>query len=308
MKRRVDFVQVADGEVVATPVVWSGTWARAADLAALTKPRLNLLVVATAFAGFYLAADRPLPSWALFHTIAGTWLVAAAAAAFNQVYERDTDGLMRRTRERPVPAGRLDAATAARFARVLAIAGLAELAFGANLLAALVALVTLLSYTLLYTPLKRVTAFSTVVGGIPGGLPPVIGWAAARNALSLEAAVLFGIVFLWQMPHFLAIAWICRDDYRRAGIPMLPVVEPEGVITAAQVVLYSAVLLPTSLLPAVTGLAGRDYLVAALVLGAIFLLVALAFARARDLRAARRLFLASVVYLPLLWTAMLLNH
>jgi len=283
-------------------------WQRAADFVELTKPRLNLLVVSTSVAGLYMAATDPLPASLLFHTTLGTWCVAGAAAAFNQVYERDTDALMRRTRHRPVPDGRMHPLTALRFAWLLACAGLVELALGANVLAAMVALVTLLSYTLVYTPLKRRTALSTLVGGIPGGLPPVIGWAAARGSLSLEAAVLFAIVFLWQMPHFLAIAWMCRDDYRRANIPMLPVVEPEGALTAVQVVLYSGVLVPASLLPGVIGLAGRAYLVAAVALGVGFLGLALEFARSRDLTAARRLFLGSVTYLPLMWTAMLLNH
>lgn len=293
---------------VAAPVVWATAPPRLADFVTLIKPRLNLLVVATAAAGFYLAADGPVSSWLLIHTVVGTALVASAAAAFNQVYERDTDALMRRTRHRPVPDGRMHPLPALRFAWLLACAGLVELALGANVLASMVALVTLLSYTLVYTPLKRRTALSTLVGGIPGGLPPVIGWAAARHSLSIEAAVLFAIVFLWQMPHFLAIAWMCRDDYRRANIPMLPVVEPEGALTAVQVVLYSGVLVPVSLLPGVVGLAGPAYLVAAAVLGAGFLGLALAFARSRDLPAARRLFLGSVTYLPLMWAAMLLNH
>ena len=283
-------------------------WDRAADFAALTKPRLNLLVVTTAFAGFYLAADRPLPLWLLFHTVVGTWFVAAAAAAFNQVYERDTDALMRRTCRRPIPDGRVQPLAAARFAWLLATAGLTQLALGANIVAAAVALVTLASYTLVYTPLKRHTALSTLFGGIPGGLPPVIGWAAARGSLSVQACALFGIVFLWQMPHFLAIAWMCRDDYRRANIPMLPVIEPAGRLTATQVVLYSAVLVPVSTLPAVGGLAGTTYLASAVFLGLGFFLLAVGFARARDSRAARRLFLGSVVYLPLLWAVMLLNH
>ncbi len=298
-------VQVA---AIAAPVVWSETAPRIADFVALTKPRLNVLVVATALAGFYLATDGPVDWWLLVHTVIGTWLVAGAAAAFNQVSERDIDALMRRTRRRPLPDGRMSVVTAQRFAWLLACAGFLELALGANLLASMVALATLLSYTLVYTPLKRHTALSTLIGGIPGGLPPVIGWTAARHSLSLEAAVLFGIVFLWQMPHFLAIAWMCRDDYRRANLPMLPVVEPEGTITAIQVVLYSGVLLPVSILPAVAGLAGGLYVAAAAPLGIGFLLLALDFARSRDLSAARRLFLGSVVYLPILWTAMLLNH
>ncbi len=293
---------------LAAPSVFVRAAPRVADFVTLTKPRLNLLVVATATAGFYLAVDGPVASWLLFHTVVGTWLVAGGAAAFNQVYERDTDALMRRTLGRPLPDGRMHPLTALRFAWLMSAAGLLELALGANLLACGVALVTLLSYTLVYTPLKRHTALSTLVGGIPGGLPPVIGWAAARQSLSIEAGVLFAIVFLWQMPHFLAIAWMCRDDYRRASIPMLPVIEPEGTITAVQVVLYSGVLLPVSLLPAVVGLAGNPYLVAATALGAGFLGLALAFARSRDLRAARRLFLGSVIYLPLIWAVMLLNH
>ncbi len=188
--------------------------------------------------------------------------------------------------------------------------GLARVERGAAvaLLAATVALVTLVCYTLVYTPLKRHTPLATLVGGVPGGLPPVIGWAAARNALSVEAAVLFAIVFLWQMPHFLAIAWMCRDDYRRASIPMLPVVEPDGTSTAAQMVLYASVLIPVSVSPSLVGIAGATYAGVALALGLIFLLCAIGFARTRDQSAARRLFLGSVIYLPLLWTAMLLNH
>lgn len=293
---------------LAPAIVWVHAAPRVADFVALTKPRLNLLVVATALAGFYMATDGPVAPWLLVHTVAGTWLVAAAAAAFNQVYERDTDALMRRTRRRPVPDGRIHPLTALRFAWLLACAGLLELALGANFLASGVALVTLVSYTLVYTPLKRHTSLSTLVGGIPGGLPPVIGWAAARDGLSIEAAVLFAIVFLWQMPHFLAIAWMCRDDYRDANIPMLPVIEPEGTITAVQVVLYSGVLVPVSMLPRVVGLTGPEFPVAALLLGIGFLGLALHFARSRDLPAARRLFLGSVIYLPLIWAAMLLNH
>ncbi len=280
----------------------------AGDLVALTKPRLNLLVVSTTFAGFYLAVDGALPLGLLFHTIVGTWCVAAAAAAINPVYEHDTDALMRRTCRRPIPDGRLQPVVGLRFAWLLTAIGLSQLAIGANLAAAAVALATLASYTLVYTPLKRHTALSTIVGGSPGGLPPVIGWTAARGSVSVEAFALFAIVFLWQMPHFLAIAWMCRDDYRRANIPMLPVIEPEGRLTAAQVVLYSAVLVPVSVLPAVSGLAGTAYLISALALGLGFFLLAIAFARERDLAAARRLFLGSVIYLPLLWTMMLVNH
>jgi len=299
---------LAEAAVLPAALALPGTWDVVADYAALTKPRLNLLVVATAFAGFYLAADHPLPWWLLLHAVVGTWLVAAGAAAFNQVYERDTDALMRRTRGRPVPDGRLQPSSAFRFASVLVALGLSDLALGANLLAAGVALVTLLCYTLVYTPLKRHTPASTMIGGVPGALPPVIGWTAARGALSVEAWILFAIVFLWQMPHFLAIAWLCREDYRRANIPMLPVVEPDGTSTAAQMVLYSALLVPVSLLPTLAGLSGRVYFAAALVLGLAFFMLAVRFSRDRDGASARRLFLGSITYLPLVWTAMLVNR
>jgi len=290
--------------ISAEPVAFAG---RAADFVALTKPRLNFLVVATTMAGYYLGAGR-LDLALLFHTVAGTALAAAGEAAFNQVLERDTDGLMRRTMARPLPDGRLQPSSAARFATVISALGLIQLAWGANLLAAAVAATTLVSYVAVYTPLKRRTSLATLVGGVPGALPPVIGWVAARQALSLEAWVLFSIVFLWQMPHFLAIAWMCRDDYRRAGLPMLPVIEADGRSTASQVVLYSAVLIPVSLLPTIIGLAGRIYFAGAAVLGAGFLLLGVLFALRRSSDTARRLFLGSISYLPLLWGLMLGNH
>jgi protoheme IX farnesyltransferase len=280
---------------------------RAADFLALTKPRLNLLVVATTLAGYYLGAERFDPGL-LANTVAGTALVAGGAAALNEVLERRTDGLMRRTRNRPLPGGRLRVSTATWFALALSAAGLAELALWANGLAAIVAAATLVCYALVYTPLKSRTSLATLVGGVPGGLPPMIGWAAARGTLSLEAWVLFAIVFLWQMPHFLAIAWMCREDYARAGLPMLPVVEPDGRSTAQQVVLYASVLVPVSLLPTLLGVAGRTYFAGALALGAGFLVLGLQFARRRSNVSARRLFLGSISYLPLLWALMLANH
>jgi heme o synthase len=283
---------------------WPHAPARAADFLALTKPRLNLLVVATTLAGYYLGADRFDPAL-LASTVLGTALVAGGAAAVNEILERETDALMRRTRSRPIPAGRMRVATAGWFALALSLGGLAVLAGGANGLAAGVAAATLLSYALVYTPLKRRTSLSTLVGGIPGGLPPMIGWAAATGTLSVEAWVLFAIVFLWQMPHFLAIAWLCREDYGRAGFPMLPVVEPDGRSTAHQVVLYASVLVPVSLAPALVGLAGRIYFGGALVLGLIFLALGARFARERTNERARQLFLGSIAYLPLLWILML---
>jgi protoheme IX farnesyltransferase len=286
---------------------WPHASARVADFVSLTKPRLNLLVVATTLAGYYLGVGR-FDLARLLATSVGTALVAGGAAAFNEVFERDTDALMRRTRTRPLPAGRLRVAPAAFFAAVLSASGLALLAAGANVLAAGVAAVTLLSYTLVYTPLKSRTPLATLVGGIPGGLPPMIGWAAATGTLSVPAWVLFAIVFFWQMPHFLAIAWLCREDYAKAGLPLLPVVEPDGRSTAHMVVLYGSVLVPVSLAPTLVGLAGRVYFAGVLVLGIAFLALGVQFARRRTNDAARRLFIGSIVYLPLLWALMLGNH
>ncbi len=292
---------------VALPAPWPRASARAGDVLALAKPGLNLLVVATTAAGYYLGAAR-VDAATLAATAIGTALVAAGAAAFNEVLERESDALMRRTRMRPVAAGRMGAAQAGWFAAAQTGGGLATLAVGANFLAAGVAAFALLSYVLVYTPLKRRTPLSTVVGGIPGGLPPMIGWAAATGTLSAGCWILFAIVLLWQMPHFLAIAWGCRGDYARAGLPLLPVVEPDGRSTGRQAVLYASALLPVSLAPTLIGLAGRLYFGAALVLGAAFLALAVQFASRRTAGSARRLFAGSVAYLPLLWALMLLDH
>lgn len=301
-------VEPAAQPPVAIPAAWPGTTAaRAADFLALTKPRLNFLVVATTLAGYYLGADG-LDVALLFHTVVGTALVAGGAAAFNEVFERDTDALMRRTRRRPLPDGRMRTSTAAWFAAAISALGLLQLWLGANLLAAGVAFATLVSYALVYTPLKRRTSLATLVGGIPGGLPPMIGWAAASHSLPVGAWVLFALVFLWQMPHFLSIAWLCREDYARAGLPMLPVVEPDGRSTSHQVVLYASVLVPVSLVPTLIGVAGRVYFVGAAALGLAFLVLALEFARRRDNASARRLFVGSISYLPLLLALLLANH
>jgi protoheme IX farnesyltransferase len=219
--------------------------------------------------------------------------------------ERDSDALMRRTRLRPLPDGRLGARDALLFASMLSAGGLLILAAAVNVLSAAVALATLASYAVVYTPLKRRTSFATVIGAIPGALPPVIGWTAARGDLSQGAWVLFGIVFLWQLPHFLAIAWIYRDDYARAGIPMLPVIEPDGRSTARQTVVYSAALLPVALAPTLVGMSGLVYFGGAFVLTAAFLGAAIAFAVSRAVPDARRLFFASIIYLPLLWILMI---
>jgi protoheme IX farnesyltransferase len=287
--------------VMAVPAVPT----RLADYLAITKPRLNFLVVATATAGYYLGAAGE-PAWSVaISAIAGTALVAAGASVMNQICERGTDRLMERTRSRPLADGRLTPGEAWVFAVLASAAGLALLAIGATALSALVAAVTLVTYVAIYTPLKLKTSFATVVGAVPGALPPMIGWAAATDTLSREAWVLFAIVFLWQMPHFLAIAWLYREDYARAGFPLLPVTEPDGLSTGRQVLSYAAVLIPVSLVPTAIGLANPVYFAGAFVLGATYLLLGARFARRRDRPSALQLFIGSIVYLPLVWALML---
>ena len=281
---------------------------RTHDYVALAKPRLNMLVVASALAGYAMGGGDSTQMLTLLGTLIGTGLVAGGASAFNQLLERDSDGLMRRTRSRPLPDGRLGARDALVFALLLSAAGLFILATAVNTLSAAVAFATLASYALVYTPLKRATSFATVIGAFPGALPPVIGWAAARDDLWLGAWILFGIVFLWQLPHFLAIAWIYRDDYARAGIPMLPVIEPDGRSTARQAVVYCAALLPVALAPTLVGMSGIAYFAGAFVLTTIFLALAIKFAMTRSVPDARRLFFGSIVYLPLIWILMIVDR
>jgi heme o synthase len=290
------------------PVEKTRARSRAADFVALTKPRLNVLVILTTIAAYYLGTDAGADVVALIHTIVGTALVAGGASVLNQVWERRTDKLMRRTRLRPLPDMRLQPTEATWFGIVLSIAGLAQLWFGANPLASLIALLTLISYVLCYTPLKVRTSLSTIVGAIPGALPPVIGWAAATNTLSIEAWILFAIVFMWQMPHFLAIAWMYRDDYAQAGIPLLPVIEPDGRSTGRQAVLYAVALVPVTLLPSAVNLAGARYMTGAIALGSVIVWLSVEFAGTRTIVAARRLFFATILYLPLLWIALLADH
>jgi heme o synthase len=286
---------------VAIPAVRS----RASDFVALAKPRLNMLVVASSLAGYVIGGGDMSNAMMVVSTVLGTGLVAGGASGFNQVIERQPDSLMRRTRLRPVPDGRLQPGESLLFAAAMGMSGLVVLGAGVNLLSASVALVTLLIYVLIYTPLKRRSSFATVVGAIPGALPPVIGWAGARGALSEGGWVLFAIVFLWQLPHFLAIAWMYREDYARAGFPLLPVIAPDGRSTGRQAVYYCAALLPVSLAPTLVGLTTTAYFAAALVLGLLFLALTLQFARTRAVPDARRLFFGSIIYLPLLWTVMI---
>jgi len=292
----------------ADTLVLSPARTRAADFAALAKPRLNVLVVASALAGYAMGGGDPSQISRLLWTLLGTALVAGGASAINQVLERDQDALMRRTRLRPLPDGRLQPTESLVFAAALSMTGLAILTLAVNPLSALVALTTLVSYTAIYTPLKKHTSFATVVGAIPGALPPVIGWAAARGDVSNGAWVLFGIVFLWQLPHFLAIAWIYREDYARAGFPMLPVIEPDGRSTARQSIMYAAALLPVSLAPTLLGMAGTAYFAGALALTTLFVVLAIRFGLSRAVADARRLFFGSILYLPLIWILMIADR
>jgi protoheme IX farnesyltransferase len=242
------------------------------------------------------------------HTLVGTALVAGGASALNQVWERTTDAMMRRTRMRPLPDGRMQPREASAFGLLLSAAGLIELAVFVNVLTSAMALASLVSYMLFYTPLKTRTSLSTIVGAVPGALPAVIGWTAATNTLSIESWVLFAIVFMWQMPHFLAIAWLYRHEYAAAGIRLLPVIEPDGRSTGRQAVLYTAGLVPISLAPALVDLASPYYMMIALVLGAVLMVLSLEFAFTRTRDAARRLFYGSIMYLPLLWAFLVGDH
>jgi protoheme IX farnesyltransferase len=269
-----------------------------ADLVDLIKPRINLMVMLTSGIGLLLASGQTPPLGLAIAVLAGTGLVAGGGSALNHHWERDTDRLMERTAGRPLPAGRMHPEVALGFGLALSAAGLLLLALATNLLTALLGLTALVGYVLVYTPLKRITSLATVVGAVPGAIPPMMGWVAGSGRLDAGAWALFAILFFWQLPHFLAIAWICRDDYERAGMPVFTVGDAGGARTGRQMVLWAAALVPVSLLPALLGLAGLTYLFGALLLGLALLAVSLGFLRRHSGTAARRLLLASVVYLP----------
>ena len=297
----------AIAEIVSTTPARS-IWAVLADL---IKARLTTLVLLTTYVGFYMGGRGPMNFALMFHALAGTALVAAGASALNQLLEREYDAKMRRTQNRPLPAGHLEPVTVMIFGGVCATAGLLYLALAVNLLTSVIGAVTLVSYLFIYTPLKRVTWLNTAVGAVPGALPPLMGWTAARGELSGEGWALFAILAFWQMPHFMAIAWIYRNEYAKAGFKMLPVVDPDGCRAGQQAVSHALALLFVSLCPFVFKIAGVFYLAGALILGAGYLWCAIQFSRQLRLHEAeftlvraRQLFLASIIYLPLLLAVM----
>ena len=285
-----------------------GAKARSAAYIELTKPRITFLIVLTSAAGFCLGSRGAVNYLTFTHAMIGIALLSSGIATLNQFIERDLDGLMRRTESRPLPSGRLLPFEALWFGIALTVTAELYLALSVNMLTAVLGLTVISGYLFLYTPLKTRTSLSTAVGAFPGAMPPLIGWAAARGELDIAAWVLFAILFLWQFPNFLAIAWMYREDYGRAGIRMLPVVEPDGRVTGQQIILYALMLVPVSLLPWFLGISGRVYLFAALILGLLFLASSIRAALSKSNQHARQLLLASVLYLPLLFGVMVLNR
>ena len=281
---------------------------RVAAFIELTKPRITFLIVLTSAAGFYLGSRGSVNYALLLSAMFGITLLSSGVATINQYLERDLDALMRRTADRPLPSGKLLPWEALLFGSALIIVAELYLAVLVNFLTATVGLTVIAGYLFGYTPLKTRTSLSTMVGAFPGAVPPLIGWTAARGELSLEGWVLFAILFLWQFPHFLAIAWMYREDYARAGILMLPVIEPEGRVTSQQIVVYTLMLLPVSLLPYALGISGKVYLFGAALLGLLFLYSSIRAAISLSRQEARKLLLASVIYLPLLFILMVINR
>lgn len=288
----------ATAQPLIEPMVTEKT--RFAVFSELVKMRLTSLVLMTTAVGFYVGTRGSMNGLLLFHTLLGTAFVAAGAAALNQLIEREHDAKMQRTEDRPLPSGRLQPGTVLVFGGAISGVGLIYLALAVNLLTSILGIVTLLSYLFVYTPLKRITTLNTVIGAIPGALPPLMGWTAARDQINVEGWSLFAILFFWQLPHFLSIAWMYRDDYARGGYVMLPVVDPDGVRTGGQAVSHTMGLLAVSLFPVLLGLVGWYYCAGAILLGGIFMVAAIRFSRHLTMTSARQLFFASIIYLPLL--------
>ena len=292
----------------AAPIAKSRLRAKLSAYVELTKPRITSLIMLTAAAGFALGSQGNTNYLLLTHAMIGIGLLASGLGTLNQFMERDLDLLMRRTADRPLPTGRVQPYEALWLGLTLTIVAELYLALFTNSLTSILGLTVVAGYLFAYTPLKTRTTFSTFVGAFPGAMPPVLGWTAARGQLDTTALVLFAILFLWQFPHFLAIAWMYREDYGRAGICMLPVVEPDGRVTGQQIIAYTVMLVPVSLLPTVLGVSGKVYFVAALILGLLFLASGVRAAFSKSNQHARQLLMASVFYLPLLFGVMVLNR
>jgi protoheme IX farnesyltransferase len=273
----------------------------------LVKARLTMLVLLTTLVGFYVGYRGPMDYALMFHALFGTALVASGAAALNQLLEREYDARMRRTAGRPLPSGRLQPVTVMLFGGICSLVGTLYLALLVNPLTSVLGAISLVSYLFIYTPLKRLTWLNTMVGAIPGALPPLMGWAAARGELSAGGWALFAVLAFWQLPHFFAIAWIYKEEYAKAGFKMLPAVDPDGSRSAQQSVSHTLGLLFVSLYPFVLHLAGVVYLVAAILLGGFYLGCAIQFGRKLDVPSAKKLFFASIIYLPLLLIALVAN-
>jgi protoheme IX farnesyltransferase len=298
-------IKAADAPLMVQAAPGAKTWL--AVYLELFKARLTFLVLLTCLAGFYLGSRTPVDLRLMLNVMAGTALLAGGASALNQLWEREYDARMQRTRERPLPSGRLQPRTVLVVGAGASLAGLVYLAMAVNPATAFLGAVTLASYVFVYTPLKRLTWWNTAVGAIPGGLPPLMGWVAARGQMSAEGWTLFGILAFWQIPHFMAIAWLYRDEYARAGFQMLPVIDPSGRRTGRQAVAHTLLLLPLSFAPFLLRLSGPVYLAGALGLGLVFCGFAIRFARGLSMSGARQLFFVSVLYLPLLLALMVLD-
>ena len=282
-------------------------WARTSDLLSLTKPKLISLVLFTTLVGFYTANRGPIPALLLLHTLIGTALIAGGATALNMYRERKLDALMKRTALRPLAAGRLPSSPALIFALTLSGGGLAYLLVRVNHLTGLLAALVFACYLFLYTPLKTKTWLSTFVGAVPGALPVVMGWTAANGSVSSGAWALFAVVFLWQLPHFYAIGWLHREDYANAGFPVISVMDRDGRKTGRLAVLFVAALFGFTLLLFLWDFAGRAYFAGAVILGLLLLSYTIHFARVRSTRAARNLFIATALYLPVLFALLVLD-
>jgi len=306
--KSVAAIELDSGAIAEVPAEPLAARSRFSAYVELTKPRITFLIVLTAAAGFCLGSPAGIDYRLMAISMLGIGLLASGVSTLNQYMERDLDALMRRTAMRPLPTGQLAPNEALVFGASLTILAEVYLALLVNPLSALLGLSVIFGYLFVYTPLKTRTTLSTAAGAFPGAVPPLIGWTAARGEVDVTAWVLFAILFLWQFPHFLAIAWMYREDYGRAGIRMLPVVEPDGRVTGQQIIAYTVMLIPVSLMPTLLGVSGKIYFYGAIILGLLFLASSVRAAFSKSNQHARQLLLASVLYLPLLFGLMVLDR